>query len=46
MIDGVKVFSTQDCRKRAMEYDRHARYQEYLDLYARILDKAGDKSKA
>ena len=29
-----------------MEYDRHARYQEYLELYTRILDKAGEHSKA
>lgn len=46
VVNGVKVFSTQDCRKRAMEYDRHARYQEYLELYTRILDKAGEHSKA
>lgn len=33
------VYLPSDCRAHAMEYDKHIRYQEYLDLYERILSQ-------
>lgn len=36
-VDGA--FDSAECRKRAEEYDKHKRYEEYLELYREILDK-------
>ena len=35
-VDGA--FDSAECRKRAEEYDKHKRYEEYLKLYREILD--------
>ncbi|MBQ8189560.1 MAG: glycosyltransferase [Lachnospiraceae bacterium] len=36
-VDGA--FDSEECRKRAEEYDKHKRYEEYLELYREILDR-------
>lgn len=36
-VDGS--FDGAECRKRAEEYDKHKRYEEYLELYREILEK-------
>lgn len=41
VLDGMKTFSQEECRKQALNYDKHNRYREYLELYQKILKKAG-----
>ena len=36
-------FSKEDCLKRAKEFDKKTRYEEYLKLYEEVLGKAADK---
>lgn len=36
-VDGT--FDGAECRKRAEEYDKNKRYEEYLELYREILEK-------
>lgn len=36
-------FSKEDCLKRAKEFDKETRYEEYLKLYEEVLGKAADK---
>lgn len=33
------IFDTDNCRKRAEEFDKNVRYQEYLKLYGKILNQ-------
>lgn len=36
-------FSKENCLKRAKEFDKETRYEEYLKLYEEVLGKAADK---
>lgn len=36
-------FFKEDCLKRAKEFDKETRYEEYLKLYEEVLGKAADK---
>ena len=40
VLDKTKTFSQEDCRKQALNYDKHTRYQEYLELYKKVLQQA------